>query len=221
MRSIFGAGKPKAPGPTLDETSDKLTGRGDRVDDQIKKLDAQLATFKDQIKKTRPGPAQEAIKRRALQVLKQKRMYEGQREQLYSQQFNMEQTKFTVDSIKDTVSTVQAMTAANKEMKHVMKKNKELDINYIDKMQDDMFDLMDMSREINDAMGRSYDVPNDVDESDLMAELDALEMDMGAEESLGAGGQPSYMQEPEMGDMPAVPTGQAPQREEELGLPAR
>lgn len=32
-----------------------------------------------------------------------------------------------------------------------------------------------MSREINDAMSRSYDVPEDLDENDLMAELDGLE----------------------------------------------
>ena len=36
----------------------------------------------------------------------------------------------------------QGMSAANKEMKTMMKKNKELDIDYIDKMQDDMFDMM-------------------------------------------------------------------------------
>jgi hypothetical protein len=46
------------------------------------------------------------------QVLKQKRLYEGQREQLYQQQFNVEQTKFTVDNIKDTVSTVQVRKGA-------------------------------------------------------------------------------------------------------------
>lgn len=34
----------------------------------MKGLDEQLAKFKEQIKKTRPGPAQDAIKRRALQV---------------------------------------------------------------------------------------------------------------------------------------------------------
>lgn len=39
-----------------------------RLDDKIKALDEQLARFKDQIKKTRPGPAQDGIKRRALQV---------------------------------------------------------------------------------------------------------------------------------------------------------
>lgn len=206
-----------------------------RIDDQIRKLDEQLVKYKDQIKKARPGPAQDAIKRRALQVppggmathawwfacvcvcahalqvapgiagaagaeaaahtpsvqhmdvhmythgsfaltcahvrcinygclymhgvgahgcacapystitymrsyatmgahgcawprygcacaparnqlpafggvsqvLKQKRLFESQREQLYGQQFNVEQTRFTVDSIKDTVTTVQ------------------------------------------------------------------------------------------------------------------
>lgn len=67
-----------------------------RIDEQIKKLDEQLAKFREQIKRTRPGPAQEALKRRALTVLKQKRMYENQRDTLYNQQFNMEQTRFTV-----------------------------------------------------------------------------------------------------------------------------
>lgn len=36
----------------------------------------------------------------ALQILRQKRMYETQRETLYNQQFNMEQTRFTVESIQ-------------------------------------------------------------------------------------------------------------------------
>jgi hypothetical protein len=47
------------------------------VDEKIKKLDAELAKHREIIKKARPGPAQEAAKRRAMQVLKQKRLYEG------------------------------------------------------------------------------------------------------------------------------------------------
>lgn len=50
-----------------------------------------------------------------------------------------------------------------------------------------------MTREINDAMGRSYDVPEDVDESDLMAELDALEGDFLTEDTT-KGSTPSYLQ---------------------------
>lgn len=44
------------------------------MEDKIKKLDAELTRYREQIKKTRPGPAQEAIKARAMRVLKQKRM---------------------------------------------------------------------------------------------------------------------------------------------------
>lgn len=44
------------------------------MDEKIKRLDGELARYKEQIKKTRPGPAQEAVKARAMRVLKQKRM---------------------------------------------------------------------------------------------------------------------------------------------------
>ncbi|KAG2438916.1 hypothetical protein HYH02_010711 [Chlamydomonas schloesseri] len=208
MRRIFGAKKEEAPKPTLDETTDRLNTRGDTADAKIRALDEQLAKYKEQIKKTRPGPAQDAIKRRALQVLKQRKLYESQREQLYQQQFNLEQTRFTVDSIKDTVTSVQALKQASKEMKTAFKKNKELDIGYIENMQDEMIDMMDMANEINEAMGRSYMVPEDVDESDLMAELDALEADLAVEDAGKEG--PSYLQEPDL-DLPAAPTKEAEQ----------
>jgi hypothetical protein len=38
------------------------------MDEQIAKLEAQLIPLREQIKKARPGPAQDAIKRRALGV---------------------------------------------------------------------------------------------------------------------------------------------------------
>ena len=55
MRRIFGAAKKEAPAPTLDETGEKLQGRGDKIDENIAKLDAQLVKFREQIAKTRPG----------------------------------------------------------------------------------------------------------------------------------------------------------------------
>ena len=76
-----------------------------------------------------------------MQVLKQKKLYENQREQLFNQQFNMEQTSFALESIKDTAQTVQAMKAAGAELKTAFKKQ-DLDINSIEKLQDEMADLM-------------------------------------------------------------------------------
>jgi charged multivesicular body protein 5 len=84
----------------------QINKRGDTVDEKIRKLDAELVKYKEQIKRTRPGPAQEAVKARAMRLLKQKKMYEGQRDQLYSQTFNLEQVSFATEGIRDAQQTV-------------------------------------------------------------------------------------------------------------------
>ncbi|KMS97912.1 hypothetical protein BVRB_4g097630 [Beta vulgaris subsp. vulgaris] len=225
MQRIFGAKKSKEPPPSVQDASDRINQRGENVDEKIKKLDAELARYKEQIKKTRPGPAQEAVKARAMRVLKQKRMYEGQRDMLYNQTFNLDQVSFAAEGIKDAQQTMSAMKAANKDLKGMMKTVK---IQEIDNMQDEMMDLMDMSNEIQESLGRSYNVPDDIDEDDLMGELDALELDMESESQ----GVPSYLQsEPDVEEelnLPpaptrptAVPPGRANvQSEDDLGLPA-
>ncbi|KAL0322090.1 UNVERIFIED_CONTAM: Vacuolar protein sorting-associated protein 60.2 [Sesamum calycinum] len=122
-----------------------------------------------------------------------------------------------------------ALKSANKELKGMMKTVK---IQDIDNLQDEMMDLMDVSNEIQESLGRSYNVPDDIDEDELMGELDALEADMGFETE--GDGVPSYLQpdrEPDLESelsLPSAPTGHAPvpagrtnvQAEDELGLPA-
>ena len=80
----------------------------------------------------------------------------------------MEQVAFTTQNMKDTTMQVQAMKAASKELKQQFKVNKELDIDAIERMNDEMADLMDMSSEIQDALGRSYGVPDEIDDEELM-----------------------------------------------------
>ncbi|XP_031375238.1 vacuolar protein sorting-associated protein 60.2 isoform X2 [Punica granatum] len=222
MKRVFGIKKDKEPPPSIQDASDNITKRGDTVDDKIRKLDAELSRYKEQIKKTRPGPAQEAVKARAMRVLKQKRMYEGQRDMLYNQTFNLDQVSFASEGIKDAQQTMTALKSANKELKGMMKTVKLQDI---DSLQDEMMDLMDVSNEIQETLGRSYNVPDDIDEDELMGELDALEADMGLETEAGV---PSYLQpdkEPDMEELslPSAPTGHAgrtnAQAEDELGLP--
>ncbi|XP_077235628.1 vacuolar protein sorting-associated protein 60.1-like [Tasmannia lanceolata] len=225
MKRVFGAKKEKEPPPSINDASEKINKRGDTVDEKIKKLDAELSRYKEQIKKTRPGPAQEAVKARAMRVLKQKRMYEGQRDMLYNQTFNLDQVSFAAEGIKDAQQTMSALKSANKELKGMMKTVK---IQEIDNMQDEMMDLMDVSNEIQESLGRSYSVPDDIDEDDLMGELDALEADMGTETE--SDGVPSYLQ-PDLDtelNLPQAPSGNAAvppsryntQAEDELGLPA-
>lgn len=71
---------------------------------QIKALDQELVKYRNALKKAK-GPTATNIKKRAMETLKRKKMYEGQRDQMAGQQFNIEQTGFAIDSIKDTATT--------------------------------------------------------------------------------------------------------------------
>ena len=58
-----------------------------------------------------------------------------------------------------------------------------------------MCDMQDMHNELQDVMGQSFGVPDDIDEDDLMGELDALEDELAQEaENPTASGVPSYLQ---------------------------
>lgn len=70
----------------------------------------------------REGPAKNAVKSKALRVLKQKKMYEQQLENLRGQSFNMEQANFAHQTLKDTHTTVVAMKDGMKQMKKEFKK---------------------------------------------------------------------------------------------------
>nr|ACM09271.1 Charged multivesicular body protein 5 [Salmo salar] len=110
------------------------------------------------------------VKQKAMRVLKQKRMYEGQRDNLTQQSFNMEQANYTIQTLKDTKTTVDAMKIGAKEMKAAYKNVK---IDQIEDLQDQLEDMMEDANEVQEAMSRSYGTP-EIDDDDLEAELDAL-----------------------------------------------
>ena len=108
------------------------------IEVKIKKLDGELARYKEQMSKLRNGPGkvcsptialtshiralslsivQNAIQERALRTLKQKRMYESQLAQLTQQTFNMESAALATENLRNTMATVDAMKQANKELK--------------------------------------------------------------------------------------------------------
>jgi charged multivesicular body protein 5 len=105
------------------------------VDKKINDLDIELKKYSEQLKKAGNTPAAANIKRRAMEVLKRKRMYEAQRDSLANQQFNIDQTAFAINTVKDTQVTVSAMKAAAKTLKA---ENKKIDLNDIENMQDEM-----------------------------------------------------------------------------------
>ncbi|KAL0749761.1 hypothetical protein Bca101_031764 [Brassica carinata] len=82
-----------------------LFSRGESVEDKIKKLDVELCKYREHIQKTLSGPVQQALKARAMRLLKQKKMYEGQRDMLYNHTFNLDQVSFAAGGLKDPQQT--------------------------------------------------------------------------------------------------------------------
>lgn len=166
------------------------------MDAKIADLEKKLRVLREQMKKAKGG-ALTSAKQRAMQILKQKKMYERQRDQMMQQSFNMEQQSFAITSLQDTVTTVDAMKEGAKAMKKQFKK---IDVDQIESLHDELEGLMEDNQDIQEVLGRSYGM-EDVDEGDLEAELDMLGDEM-LEEALTDDAPPSYL-----ADMKAPPTG--------------
>lgn len=176
MNRIFGT-RSKAPTPSLADAIASTDARADAIQVKIHKLDIELQTHQARISRLH-GAAAEAAKKRALGVLRQKKMYEAQLDQLSQQSFNMEQANLTAENMRNTMTTVTAMQQANKTLR---KEYGRMDIDKIERLQDEMADLIESANELSAVMGRNvYDVGDGIDEEELEAELDAL-----AEEGFG------------------------------------
>ncbi|RUS26792.1 Snf7-domain-containing protein [Jimgerdemannia flammicorona] len=222
MNRIFGTTR-KVPKPTLSDAINsraaltfnppQTDARADAIEVKIKKHDAELTKYRDQMKKMREGPAKKAVQQKALRVLKQRKLYESQRDQLQQQSFNMEQAHLTTENLRNVATTIDAMKVANKEMKRAYKG---VNIDKIDQLQDEIEDLMEQANDVQEALGRSYNLPDEIDEDDLEAELDALGDELAFEDEE----TPSYLQEevPEMpGAIQTEPTEDV--KVDEFGLP--
>jgi len=189
MRRFFGTAPPKKevkPPPSLDDVSGNMDKRATEMDVKIQRLDKQIMEVKKQMQKAK-GAAKNNYKRKALQLLKQKKQYEQQRDRLMGQQMNIDSAKYAQESLQDNAQMVSAMKETAKTLKQ---QYKDIDIDEVEDLQDEMTDLMDDANEINDVLGQAWGM-EDFDENELLDELDGLdaELDLDADEDA----IPSYM----------------------------
>ena len=93
MHRLWGKKKEVAPPPSLEESSSNIDKRVENLDAKISGLNKELKVYQQQIAKAK-GATKTNLQKRAMDVLKRKRMYEGQRDQLAGQQFNLDQVCF-------------------------------------------------------------------------------------------------------------------------------
>ncbi|ETW08927.1 hypothetical protein H310_01410 [Aphanomyces invadans] len=200
MHRIFGKKKPEAPQVNITDVHGRVEGRVDNLDMKIARLEEELQKYKQQMAKAK-GVALTSIKQRALQTLKRKKMYEQQRDSMAAQSFNIEQASFAIETAKDSLDTVSAMKAAATQLKAETKK---FNFTELENVQDDMADMMEDMNEIQEILGRSYGIGQDIDESQLEAELEGLEDEWALEEAAAPQhAAPSYLAT----DLPAAPSG--------------
>lgn len=196
MNRIFGSSAQKKPKPTLQDAIAQTDARTASIEVKVRKLDGELARYKEKLRAMPSGRGKEAIQQRALAVLKQKRMYEAQISQLTQQTFNMESTALATENLRNTMATVDAMQIANKEIK---KQYGKINIDKIENMHYDMEELLEQANEIQETLGRSYAIPDELDEADLEAELDALALETEEESGAylaGLNDVPDFVDEP-------------------------
>ncbi|KOB68199.1 Uncharacterized protein OBRU01_18677 [Operophtera brumata] len=98
MNRLFGRGKPKEPGPSINDCIKNVDGRADNIEQKCQKLEAELRKYKDQMAKMREGPAKNSVKQKALRA------------------------NYATQTLKDTHSTVAAMKDGVTQMKKEFKK---------------------------------------------------------------------------------------------------
>ena len=207
MRRIFGVSKkpaePAPPPPSLTQASETIDKRVALIDEKIRQCDEELKKYKSQM----TGPNAAAIKNRAMTVLKRKKMYEAQRDQMLSTQFNVDQANFATENLKITAITVDAMKAGAAAMKTEYAK---MNIDSIEATMEEMEDLMYDQQEMNEILGRNYAVPDGFDESALESEFAMLE-DEVALERMSGNAVPSYIPDTLPGESSnPIPAASAP-----------
>ncbi|KAK9368895.1 Snf7 family [Lipomyces kononenkoae] len=189
MNRIFGA-KKTVPKPTLDDAMSNLDTRISSLDVKLSKINSELSVYQQKLSRMNEGPGKQALKQKALKLLRQRKIIEAQKDSLHTQSWNMEQASMTTTNLRNVMTTVDAMKEANKELK---KQYGKINVDKIESIQDEMEDLLDMSSELQETMARSYALPDDVSETELDAELEALGDEMAYD--VEAEGVPSYMME--------------------------
>ena len=180
MHRLFGKSKPAAapagPAPSLGDANASMNKRIAEMDSQIKGFEDELRRYKEQISRL-TGASQQTVKNRAMQTLRRKAQIEAQRDALTAQVMNVERTVFALETAKDTQTTVSALREATKQLKVEQEK---INMSEVEDIQDDLAELLQDQEDLQEILGRSYGLPDGLDEADLEAELAGLEAEFSA-----------------------------------------
>lgn len=124
----------------------------------------------------------------ALQALKRKKRYEQQLEQLQGTLTTIETQREALENANTNSAVLDTMKGASDALK---KSHKDMDIDKVHDMMDDIAEQNDIANEISNAISTGIVSPNAVDEDELARELEELEQEGLDQELLNVGPTPT------------------------------
>ncbi|KAH8677632.1 Snf7-domain-containing protein [Xylariales sp. PMI_506] len=202
MNRLFGSGGSKAPKATLDSVTTDINKSIAEQDVKIASIRQQMLAVSNEIKALSPGILREKKREEFGRLASERNRALQRREVMQRQVGGMENVQMLQNNVKSTVAMVDAMKTTSKELK---KQYGKIDIDKIERMQDELAELMDIGNEIQESMSRAYDIPEEIGDEELDAELELLGAEMEMEGQLMDGsGVPDFMKDevPEFIDEP-------------------
>lgn len=208
---------PQAPaGPSVSDAINTGATREGQLSARIAKLEADIAGYKRDMQRNRPGTASHnAAKRRAVNALKQKKVLEAQATTVANSVFNLEQVQDVREQMRFQHEQVAAIKASHQ---MILQEQGKVDVDCVEDYQDDLTDAMADVNEVSETLARPYDV-QPIDEGELLAELEVFEQE--DVQAVASAPTPAYLTPaPIPGAQPSYQTSQ-PSYESAEPIPAR
>ncbi|KAI5632261.1 snf7 domain-containing protein [Phthorimaea operculella] len=176
LGKIFG-GKKEEKAPTTHEAIQKLRETEELL---VKKQDFLEKKIELEIQTARKAGTKN--KRAAIAALKRKKRYEKQLTQIDGTLTQIEAQREALEGATTNAQVLNTMRDAANAMKLA---HKDIDVDKVHDIMDDIAEQHDISREITDAISNNVAFPNDIDEDELEKELEELEQEDLDKEMLG------------------------------------
>ncbi|XP_026492023.1 charged multivesicular body protein 4c [Vanessa tameamea] len=176
LGKLFG-GKKEEKGPTTHEAIQKLRETEELL---IKKQEFLERKIEIEIQTARKNGTKN--KRAAIAALKRKKRYEKQLTQIDGTLTQIEAQREALEGANTNAQVLNTMKDAANAMKLA---HKDIDVDKVHDIMDDIAEQHDISREITDAISNNVAFSNDIDEDELERELEELEQEELDKEMIG------------------------------------
>lgn len=193
LNKMFGGGKKGERAPTTGDAIQKLRETEEML---LKKQEFLEKKIEAEIRVARTNATKN--KRVALVALKKKKRLEKQLQQIDGTLTTIEMQREALEGANTNTAVLHTMGEAAKALKAA---HKDMDVDQVHDMMDDIAEQQDVAREISEAITNPVAFGQDIDEDELEKELEELEQEDLDRELLEVGG-------PAAEDLPSPPTAE-------------